>query len=199
MPDATPRAPILSGDPRAFDRLYAEFAPRVLGYLLPLTGGRRAEAEDLVQETFLAAYAHRDTFRGRSQPLAWLLGIARRRWRDGRRGTAREIHSIDTPNGVEPAVEGHAEQVTRATTLEWALTRLKEEEREIVLLVTVQGLSYREAAEILEQPVGTLKWRAHEALRHLRTLLKEWKEDKKDDGPEDARSAAKPDRTVCGR
>ena len=72
-------------DKAAFDKLYAEYAPRVQSYLRLMTGNR-AEAEDLMQETFLAAYHCRHTYKGDAQPLAWLLGIARRRWRDGTRG-----------------------------------------------------------------------------------------------------------------
>ena len=177
MPQTTERTSLTSGDPRAFDRLYTECAPRVLGYLLRLTGGKRAEAEDLVQETFLAAYAHRERFGGRSQPLAWLLGIAHRRWRDDRRTPRPETTPL-SPDDTEGAAPGHADRVTRAATLEWALARLKDEERQALLLTAVQGLSYREAAEVLGEPVGTVKWRVHEATRSLRRLLCEWEENR---------------------
>lgn len=159
-----------SGDPRAFDRLYGELGPCVLGYLLRLTGGSRAEAEDLVQETFLAAYAGRANFHGRSQPLAWLLGIAHRRWRDGRRGKPPPVSLPDAFDTAAPGVM-LAERVADAATLERALLALSDAERAALLLVVVQGLTYREAAEVTGEPIGTVKWRVHEATRTLRRLL----------------------------
>jgi RNA polymerase sigma-70 factor, ECF subfamily len=72
---------IRRGDPDAFAALYIRYAPRVLGYLLRL-GVARQDAEDLTQETFLSALRGSASFGGRSRPLAWLLGIAVRRWRE---------------------------------------------------------------------------------------------------------------------
>jgi RNA polymerase sigma-70 factor (ECF subfamily) len=158
---------IRAGDPGAFDRVFDGYAPRVLGYLLRLTGSR-AEAEDLTQETFLAAYAGRVGFSGRSQPLAWLLGIARRRWRDGRRHPGPCLEPLDEELAV---AEDHADRVATAATLAAALDRLDEDEKEILLLTAVQGLSYAEAAEVLGEPVGTLRWRVYEATRKLRRIL----------------------------
>ena len=70
-----------AGDRQSFDAVYQCYAGRVMGFALRLTGSR-TEAEDLVQEVFLAAYAARATFKGNSRLLSWLLGIAIRRWRD---------------------------------------------------------------------------------------------------------------------
>ena len=74
-------AGIRAGDPQAFRRLYDTYADRVMGFVLRLTGSR-TETEDIVQEVFVAAYASRASFQGRSQLLTWLLGITSRRWRD---------------------------------------------------------------------------------------------------------------------
>ena len=76
------RARLKAGDHAAFDALFERHAAQVLGFLLPLTGSR-AEAEDLVQDVFLAAYRAHASFQGRAKPISWLLGIAIRRWRDG--------------------------------------------------------------------------------------------------------------------
>src|SRR5690349_9438033 len=89
---------IRAGDHETFDRLYARYAARVLGYLIRM-GTSRAEAEDLLQDTFLAAYAGRAGLRGDCQPLAWLLGIARRRRRDGQRRAVLPTNSLsDRPD-----------------------------------------------------------------------------------------------------
>jgi RNA polymerase sigma-70 factor (ECF subfamily) len=170
-------APLRSGDPRAFDQLYADLAPRVMGYVLRLNGGGRAEAEDIVQETFLAAFTGRSSFTGRSQPLAWLLGIARRRWRDDHRTRRLDTVPLDAEE-TDGALACPAEQITRSVVLERAMARLPLPEREALVLVAVQGLTYREAADILHEPIGTVKWRVHEATKRMRCLLAGWEETK---------------------
>ena len=165
------RNEIQTGDAQIFDRLYATFAPRVLGYLMRLTGSR-TEAEDLVQETFLAAYAGRNTFSGKSQPLAWLLGIARRRWRDERRRPQLETASLPTDDTLTTETD-LAESVGRKAQMERALACLPLPQREAILLTAVQGLTHREAAASLGEPEGTIKWRIYEATRSLRRILQE--------------------------
>jgi RNA polymerase sigma-70 factor (ECF subfamily) len=162
---------IHAGDHATFDRLFDTYAPRVIGYLFRLTGSR-GEAEDLTQETFLAAYVGRSSLRGDSQPLAWLLGIARRRCRDRQ----RRLNHVSEPLEQDTAVSGQPERsmadaVITALTLDAALSHLKVTEREVLLLTAVAGLTYAEAAQVLEVPVGTLKWRLQAAIRKLRSLL----------------------------
>ena len=158
---------IWRGEAATFDALYAACAPRVQSYLFLLTGEWTA-AEDLMQETFLAAYAARHTYQGKSQPLAWLLGIARRRWRDKER-VVRPKHVLLSEEIEETS--DVAEQVVRAAHLECSLLKLEIIAREAVLLVLGQGLTYAEAADVLNEPVGTVKWRVHTATRTLRQLL----------------------------
>lgn len=158
-------------DERAFDSLWDQFAPRVRGYLFQLTGNR-AEAEDLTQETFLAAFHGRASYKGDAQPLAWLLGIARRRWRDG----ARQVTVATTPLNEEAlsvADRGPAFAETTAlrSTLADAMNTLSAAERDVLLLTAVQGLTYKEAALVREEPVGTVKWRVFEATRKMRQIL----------------------------
>ncbi len=162
---------IHAGDHATFDCLFDTYAPRVMGYLFRLTGSQ-GEAEDLTQETFLAAYVGRSSLRGDSQPLAWLLGIARRRWRDRQRrlNLASEPLDQDTVVSCE-SVRSMADAVITTLTLDAALSHLKVTEREVLLLTAVAGLTYAEAAQVLEMPLGTLKWRMQAALRKLRSLL----------------------------
>jgi RNA polymerase sigma-70 factor (ECF subfamily) len=181
---------IRDGDTDAFDRLFDQYAPRVLVYLLRLTGSR-TEAEDLTQETFLAAFAGRDGYRGRSHPLTWLLGIARRRWRDGRRHPGPCLEPLREAFAV---TDDHADRVALAATLAAALDRLDEGEREVLLLTAVQGLSYAEAAKILGEPAGTLRWRVYEATRKLRRLLNAAEERYEAQQERNARQPARADR-----
>jgi RNA polymerase sigma-70 factor, ECF subfamily len=162
---------IRAGDPQVFQDLYDAYGARVLGYALRLTGARE-DAEDLVQETFVGAYSSRATYQGRAKLLSWLLGITTRRWRDGLRhgGAQRRPPTSELRSDVayDPEVEGG---VVRALTLAQALARLDPPFREALLLVRSQGLTYAEAAEIVGEPEGTVKWRVYEAARRAQKLL----------------------------
>lgn len=154
----------------AFQTIYRRHGRDVLGILMRLTRGNRAEAEDLTQETFLAALRGWKTFRGDGTTRAWLVGIAVRRWRDS---TRRHEPTLADRESLHPKIAG-PEQITLARlNLDAALTQLPEAQRVALLLVLGQGLTYREAAEALGEPEGTLKWRVHEATKTMRALLTE--------------------------
>ena len=148
-----------------FIRLYRDLSPRVLGYLLRRMPSR-TDAEDVLQETFLAAYKGQHQYRGSAQPLAWLLGIARRR-------CAEHLRQPDSaPLQESDAIpEDIAARVVQALTLEEAVATLPQSLQEALEFIVIQGLTYKEAAQALDVPVGTLKWRVHEATRLLRQRL----------------------------
>jgi RNA polymerase sigma-70 factor, ECF subfamily len=159
--------------PDPIARLYTAHAANVLGFLVRLTGGKRTEAEDLLQETFIAAFQGQARFARRGSERAWLMGIALRRWRDRQRH-----HLIATtafPEDDDPRltrdVSPIEQQVIQRIALDHALEQLPPLHREALLLVTGQGLSQKEAALILEEPVGTIKWRVFEATRLVRQYL----------------------------
>ncbi len=172
------RAKLKAGDHAAFDLLFERHAPQVLGFLQNLTGSQ-AEAEDLAQDVFLAAYSAHASFQGRAKPVSWLLGIAVRRWRDcGRRGrlsvsSLGEIvseHSVSRQSALDT-------RVIEAVTLSSALLTLTPPNRAALLLVASSGFTYREAGEILGEPVGTIKWRVSESSRKMREILTQGEEE----------------------
>lgn len=157
----------LAGQPEGFAALYRQYARDVLGVLLRLTNNDRAEAEDLAQETFFAAYRGRSRFRVGTSLKAWLLGIAVRRWRDERRKASAQKRSL--PAGWAPELAPPAERVAlHELQLDAALALLTEAQKEAVLLVLGRGLTYREAAVALGEPEGTIKSRVYEAIQRLR-------------------------------
>lgn len=161
---------VREGDSQGFFCLYERHGRDVLGILLRLTRGDRAEAEDLTQETFLAAFQGRKAFSGRVPLRAWLVGIAVRRWRDGQRRPRPKTVAIEQ----DPASTAQLEnQVAARALLGAALGRLPDDQQSAVLLVLAQGLTYREAAEALGVPEGTIKWRVSEASKRLRATLSE--------------------------
>jgi RNA polymerase sigma-70 factor (ECF subfamily) len=192
-------ARIRSGDPEGFRMLYDLHAARLLGYLLRLTNNR-TEAEDLVQEVFLAAYTGRAGFQGYGRVISWLLGIATRRWRDRTRYRVAAPASLDALeyNGAmecEAATGAGVEAAVLDTlTLTRALARLEPPFREALLLVRSQGMTYAEAAAILEEPVGTVKWRVSEATRQMQRIL-----ETVDGEFDEMQRQSRLDRLACGR
>ena len=125
------------GDPETLRLAYREFAPRVHGFALRLTG-QRLDAEDLTQEVFIAACAGRAGYDGRSRLITWLLGIAIRRWRDmNRRGRVVSVplineRDLERSSMREGASKGQSLEMQTIDNLllERALLQLGDRERE---------------------------------------------------------------------
>jgi RNA polymerase sigma-70 factor, ECF subfamily len=167
----TPSVDLHKGEVSAFNDLHTRYAGRVLAYLLS-QGRSRSEAEDLTQETFIAAYLHHKTYQATASPLAWLFGIARRRTRDAQRQKMPATEPIsEATEGLFAPHADPAERVPDQICLLAALEKIPASERDAFLLVFVQRLTYQEAAHVLEEPVGTVKWRVHEATKRLRGIL----------------------------
>jgi RNA polymerase sigma-70 factor, ECF subfamily len=101
----------------AFEAWYRRTVPRVYAYLLPRCGNDAAVAEELAQETIIAAIDRRARYDGRSDIVVWLCGIARHKLadhfrrleREGRRQMRLEIHELDVrPTGTVPALDDRA-------------------------------------------------------------------------------------------
>jgi RNA polymerase sigma-70 factor (ECF subfamily) len=129
-------------------------------------------AEDLCQETFAAAWRRIGSYDGRSSLRTWLHRIAYHKWIDG--GRRRAAGASDAqPMRREPRDDGPdplaaAESDEQARLLHERINRLDPAEREAIVLHYLQGLSYREMADVLDEPPGTLKWRTKLALERLR-------------------------------
>src|SRR5215469_6723814 len=100
------------GDEAALTRLYERHAAAVLAYLRHLTGDRE-EAEELLQDTFVAAWRAGAGFAGRASARAWLCGIARRRARDGRRRRRPPAPAGEALAGLPAAGDGEAVVLAR--------------------------------------------------------------------------------------
>ena len=156
------------GKSTEFERRFAPLRAKLVGYLNRRTTDS-AEAEDVAQETLLAAYHQQNTFRQDAAPLPYLLGIARRRLRDRQRSRHTTEFLVDETH-TQPDT---TPQLIASLTLRSALAKLPEAERRVLELTAIEGRTYKEAAAILGEPVGTLKWRVHTAVKTLRTILSE--------------------------
>ncbi len=155
-------------DERAdFPAFYREYGDRIYRFCYRLCGSV-SEAEDLTQEVFLAAFQGRERFQGRSSLQTWLYRIALNCWRHAHRSPRLETVTWEDVTQTGPGLE---QAVTNKITLTCSLAALPPDLREAFLLVKAEGLKYREAAQVLDIPQGTVQWRVHEAARRLRTLL----------------------------
>ena len=148
----------------------------VYRFLLHLTRDPHL-ADDLTQETFAAAWAKGDGFRGEAAPGTWLHRIAYGKFVDARRGRRRAEALADrlgrqrrepqTPDPLETILADEA-----ARRLYEAVQGLEDPaDRAVVVLHYWQGMSFRAMAAVLGEPVGTVKWRTSRALGRLRARL----------------------------
>ena len=156
------------GDAAAVERLVRRHERVVRGFLARLApGGGRSE--DLAQETFLTAWSKAAGFSGEGSYRGWLMRIAWTVFLMDVRQRGRRLPAYAGTGALpEPADRGDVE---RDLIVEDALGRLGEADRAAVLLCLVLGHSHREAAEILDMPLGTLKTRVARGSARLLELL----------------------------
>ena len=134
-------------------------------------------AEDLTQDTFAAAWTSFSQMREPASFKAWLHRIAYRQFIDSRRRARRDVALAEKLKHETPPAAGSpnplyalaAEQ--RLRQLYTAIGNLDEPKRLAIVLHYIQGLSLRETASVLDEPVGTTKWRVSQALRELKLSL----------------------------
>ncbi|NMO54871.1 sigma-70 family RNA polymerase sigma factor [Actinoplanes sp. TBRC 11911] len=150
--------------------MYAEHAGPLMRFLLGLTGGERYAAEDLLQETMLRAWRRLDSLPPtRGEVRRWLYTVARRLTIDAarrRRVRPQEIQLVDL-RGV-PTADETLGAVLAAVTMRRALAGLSTSQRALLVELYVHGKTIKQTAEMLGVPDGTIKSRAHYAVRALR-------------------------------
>ena len=163
------------------DEAFHELVDRHAGGLYSLAYylvGNESDAEDVVQETFLGAFKQAGAFEGRSSVETWLRSIlmrqaARHHRKSYRRREKKTIAFCeDDGNALRGGAEiSRAEASNVRMDLMAGLNKLTEEHREVIVLREIEGLSYREIADILEVPRGTVESRLYRARRQLREWL----------------------------
>ena len=151
--------------------------PRLRRFAIALTG-TVADGEDLVQDTVERALRNLHQWEAGTRLDSWMFRIARNRFVDIRRAARREGQVMqDVPEEVSNVIAFDGERAAEArltiAALRHALSVLPDEQREAVGLVLIDGASYREAADILGIPIGTLTSRIARGRESLATVLLE--------------------------
>ena len=153
-----------------------EFLPNLRRFAISLCHSREL-ADDLVQAACERAIVAADSFAPDTRFDAWMFRILRNLWIDHLRrartaGPQEEIekaHDVSVPSG-EAATHARMELMEVVA----ALQKLPEEQREVLVLVCVEELSYRDTADVLSIPIGTVMSRLHRGRRLLRDLLADY-------------------------
>jgi RNA polymerase sigma factor (sigma-70 family) len=164
-------------DPSAFGELVRRHQSAVRIFLRQLTQGDTGLADDLSQDTFIAAYRNLPHFRGEARFTTWLLGIANNVWRNERRKRREVALGPELLACVEPS-----ESTTPASDMKAdvnaALESLSQSERTALHLSYQEGLSHSEIAIALGWPLGTVKTHLARAKDKLRPTLASWRQAK---------------------
>jgi RNA polymerase sigma factor (sigma-70 family) len=157
-----------------FERLYAEHAEALFGFLVYRTGNR-AHAEDIVADTFERALRARRRFDPRrGSEKTWLYSIALNRLRDlARRDAAHERALERTGAAGREEVDTGTESADARLAVQAALATLSPEEREAVALRFGADLTLKEIASVLDESMTTAEGRVYRALRKLRAQMGE--------------------------
>ena len=160
---------ISKGDKSALHEIYEAY----LGYIYSVVFRvvlNREDAEDVTGDFFIRLWKLSKTYRSGSGHRAWMAAIARNMAIDLLRKKKREVLTDDFTDSVqEHAAENDVEEeVLSEISLKEALETLLPAEREILNLKIMGELTFREIADILKQPLGTVTWRYQNAVKKLR-------------------------------
>ncbi|MFI9385940.1 RNA polymerase sigma factor [Kutzneria sp. NPDC052558] len=168
--------------PELFALVYDRHAITVHRFLARRVGAQLAD--DLAAQTMLAAFDSRGRFDpAQDSALPWLYGIATNMLRRHTRAESRHLRALAKLDPY-PLEQRHDETVTDRVSAEAAgrelaagLARLNPQERDVLLLVAWESLSYEEVAHALDVPIGTVRSRLHRARAKMRTALLEVSDD----------------------
>ena len=163
----------------ALEALYVRYSGPVYSLAMHLLRDQGA-AEEVTQDTFFNVWRRGGSYKSdRGSVTAWLFSIAHHRTidelRKRRRDQGRVQHGVDLTNRPSESRSGDPAEYTKAqfegSQLKNALTSLRPEQREVVVLAYFGGFTHTEIARHLEQPLGTVKTRMRLAMKKLREVL----------------------------
>ena len=163
---------IIRGDTDKIGLLYGKYSKLLFGYFFKLTKSREL-SEDLVNDVFLKILHSKDKYRGEGIFRVWMFRIAHTIFIDNynknKRWIPKEIFSNVRENTENP--ETQQEEKENKELVHNALLKLKKKEREVIVLSKLDGLKYKEVAEILQCTEDAVKVKTFRALKNLKMVL----------------------------
>ena len=159
-----------AGNKESFARVYDLIAPELYKVAL-YTLGNAQDAEDAVSETFVEAYKGISNLRDESSFKRWMMTILSVRCKRRISGYIKERKNVDIDEMLDTPAEPEAVSQTDKISVWEAVQSLAEDERQIVMLATVQGYTTREVSEMMQLPHGTVSSKLHRTLKKLRRVL----------------------------
>jgi RNA polymerase sigma factor (sigma-70 family) len=164
-------ARIGEGDVRAFETLYRAYHPRLTRFLTNML--RRPQlVEEALNDTMFVVWKKPDKFNGASKVSTWIFAVA---YRTALKARSRFDEPVEDNPAYEPVDDFDPEQSLGQQQVQGvllkAMERLSPEHRAVLDLTYFHDVGYREIAEIMDCPVGTVKTRMHHARRYLKNIL----------------------------
>lgn len=180
------------GDADAFELLVRRYERPLYNFILRSVR-RRERADEILQDVFLKVVQRAQDFKGQSKLSTWLYTIARNLCIDhSRKMVFRRHASLDAPSrsggdadgptllertpGTEPGSDRRAIANDFSTRIARAVEELPEDQREVFLMRQIQGMAFKEIAEVVGVPENTVKSRMRYALERLQRALEEYRD-----------------------
>jgi RNA polymerase sigma-70 factor (ECF subfamily) len=157
----------------AFERIRVqllELLPRLRRFARNLIR-QPEDADDIVQIALERALTRCEQWDSSSRLDSWMFGIIRNAWLDELRSRQRRGPQLDIDDMSDTLADGQAAVEIEVMSVQTAMAKLPEEQRTAVSLVLVEGLSYKEAAQVMDIPIGTLTSRLARGREALQALL----------------------------
>lgn len=176
VPDEELMARVRDGERSALELLVARWEGPLFAFFYR-QGCPPGAVEDLTEDAFVCLFRQRHRYDPRRGFAPWLFGIARLVWKNYLRHHGRAMvqavpldEAADVPaDDLDPSRVAEAHEA--ADRVRRAIERLPDEQKATFLLRHYHGLSYEEIARALDVPLGTVKWRIHDAVRRLSAAL----------------------------
>ena len=165
---------VAEGDQEAFQQLYQNTDRTMYSFILSIIKHPQ-DAEEILQEVYLKIWTSAKSYKSQGKPLAWMFTIARNlcymKFREQKHDSDITLEDLSGTETGEVCSE--IEMAADKMVLLAALSILKEEEREVVLLHTSAGMKHREIAASLKIPLATALSRYNRAMKKLENYLRE--------------------------
>jgi RNA polymerase sigma factor (sigma-70 family) len=157
------------GDLTSLEKLYEDLRPVVFGLALSILRSRTL-AEDVLQDTFVRVKISAGSYKPGTNGRAWILTIARNIAISIIRSSRYETYT-DEAEYIEAEGTDHVEKTIDSIVLRETLSKLDEQERQIVILHALKDMKHREIAKIIDVPLGTVLWKYSRAIKKMSKYL----------------------------